>query len=283
MKKSKVTFIAVAVGFALAVVAGVAVYFGSGIGGPQPGDTHTVDLGDGVEMEFVWIPPGEYMRGGRLSPEETEERYGGIVDWYEDKHPRHRVRLTEGFWLGKTPVTQEQYEIVMGKKPSFFDGDDRPVESVSWHDAIKFTEKLSEQAEGTFRLPTEAEWEYACRAGTETEFYFGDDADRLGEYAWYWGNSNSRTHPVGQKRPNAWGLHDMHGNVWEWCADWYGEYPSGTVTDPNGPDSGSLRVLRGGSWINLPNGCLSSRRGRGKPDDRGENSGFRLAQDMERQ
>ncbi len=258
---------------------------------PDPGDTMTVDLGGGVEMDFVWIPPGDYMRGGRLSPEETAERYGGRAEWYEREHPRHRVRLTEGFWMGKTPVTQAQWGAIMNtslqeqRSKADFDygicgeGNNHPMYYVSWNDAVEYAEKLSEQAEGMFRLPTEAEWEYACRAGTETEFYFGDDAGDLGDYAWYRGNSSSRTHPVGQKRPNAWGLHDMHGNVREWCQDWFGEYPSGTVTDPTGPRSGEYRVLRGGSWYGNPRYCRSANRLRGTPGYRINFNGFRVVLD----
>ncbi len=272
-------------------------------------ETMTVDLGGGVEMEFVWIPPGEYMRGSRLSAEELERIYGGEKSLYEREHPRHRVRLTKGFWLGRTPVTQTQWEAVMGTtlraqrdqvNPEWSlwgEGDNYPMYFVSWNEAAEFAEKLSEQTEGTFRLPTEAEWEYACRAGTETEFYFGDDAGRLGEYAWYWRNSgdnpltgewnsaaiaanNCRTRPAGQKTPNAWGLYDMHGNVVEWCADWFGDYPSETLTDPAGPDTGEHRVLRGGAWFDYPRYCRSALRNRDTPGDRSAYYGFRIALDF---
>ena len=152
-------------------------------------------------------------------------------------------------------VTQEQYERVMGKNPSRFKGPQLPVERVSWKAAVSFCTKLSafpeEQAAGrTYRLPTEAEWEYACRAGSTTDFCFGDAEWGLDDYAWYEDNSDHRTHPVGQKRPNAWGLYDMHGNVWEWCADWHDEayYEASPVDDPQGPATGVDRVGRGGSW-----------------------------------
>ena len=165
----------------------------------------------------------------------------------------HKVTLTQPFMLGVHEVTQAQYEQVMGSNPSKFRGPQNPVETVSWNDALDFCQKLSAlpeelKAGRVYRLPTEAEWEYACRAGTTTKYSFGDDESQLGEYAWFVGNAGRETRPVGLKQPNAWGLYDMHGNVWEWCADWYGGYPSGYVTDPTGPQSGSYRVIRGGSW-----------------------------------
>ncbi len=248
--------------------------------GREAGDTMTVDLGGGVEMQFVWIPPGEYMRGSRLSPEETARIYSGGASWYEVEHPRHEVRITWGFWMAKTPVTQEQYERITGENPSHFEGVNRPVESVTWNEAVEYAARLSRQAEGTFRLPTEAEWEYACRAGTETEFYFGDDAHRLGEYAWCFSNQDGGTHPVARKKPNEWGLYDMYGNVWEWCADWLGDYPSGTVTDPTGPDTGERRVLRGGTYSIIAALCRSAYRHSRSPGSRNRYSGFRIVLDF---
>jgi formylglycine-generating enzyme required for sulfatase activity len=206
----------------------------------QPGDPQTVDLGAGVKMEMVWLLPGEFDMG-------SNER--------ENAKPVHRVRLTQGFWMGKYEVTQEQWERVMGNNPSRFKAAHNPVENVSWHDCQKFLKKLNSEVRGRrpggglFRLPTEAEWEYACRAGTTTRFHNGDEERGLGDVAWYRENSGDTTHPVGQKKPNAWGLHDMHGNVWEWCHDRYGGYRAGGVTDPTGPWTGSYRVLRGGSWL----------------------------------
>ena len=192
----------------------------------------THDLGGSVTMKMVLIPAGKFLMG------EGEDR--------------HEVTLSKPFYMGITEVTQAQYEAVMGTNPSYFKGATNPVETVFWNDAAEFCKKLSEKTRQTFRLPTEAEWEYACRAGTQTAFSFGDDPSALGDYAWHnWhkGNSELMTHPVGQKKPNAWGLYDMHGNVWEWCADWIGEYPKGPVTDPSGPATGSgARVLRGGAW-----------------------------------
>ncbi|MDB4353536.1 formylglycine-generating enzyme family protein, partial [bacterium] len=181
------------------------------------------------------------------------------------KRDEHEVKLTKSFMLGIHEVTQTQYERVMGKNPSKFKGANNPVEQVSWEDAVKFCQKLSalpaEKAAGrVYRLPTEAEWEYACRAGTTTTYSFGDDDTELGDYAWFDGNSGKTSHPVGGKKPNAWGLYDMHGNVWEWCQDWHGDYPSGTVTDPTGAESGSHRVYRGGGWYDPAMECRSASR-----------------------
>jgi len=169
----------------------------------------------------------------------------------------HKVTLTKPFLLGQHEVTQEQYEKVMGTNPSKFKGKQNPVEGVSWNDAVEFCRKLSqlseEKAAGyVYRLPTEAEWECACRAETTTKYSFGDSASELGAYGWYDENSEKTTHPVGGKKPNPWGLYDMHGNVFEWCQDWYGDYPSGSVTDPTGAASGSSRVIRGGGWYGDP-------------------------------
>jgi len=176
-------------------------------------------------MKFKLIPAGKFTMGGLL-PIEGDDA--------------HEVTLTKPFKMGVHEVTQAQYEQVMGSNPSKFEGADNPVENVSWLEALEFCRKLSalpaEKAAGNvYRLPTEAEWEYACRAGTTTQFSFGDDDSDLGDYAWYADNSDDKTHPVGSKQPNAWGLYDMHGNVWEWCLDWHGDYPSGAVTDPTGP------------------------------------------------
>jgi formylglycine-generating enzyme required for sulfatase activity len=178
--------------------------------------------------------------------------------------------------VGVTEVTQAQYEAVMGTNPSHFKGATNPVEEVTWNDATEFCKKLSEKTRQAVRLPTEAEWEYACRAGGNTGFSFGDADDRLGDYAWYRANSGDTTHPVAQKKPNAWGLYDMHGNVWEWCADWYGDYPKGAVTDPQGPAAGTARVLRGGGWSSDPTYCRSALRRGSSPGRRSGDFGFRV-------
>ncbi len=233
---------------------------------PKAGQTRSVDLGGGVTLELVWIPPGDFTMG---SPAGEENR--------DDDETQHRVALTKGFWLGKYEVTQAQWKAVMGNNPSHFKGDDLPVEQVSWDDCQAFVKKLNTKGQGTFRLPTEAEWEYACRAGSTTAYCFGDSSSTLSRYGWYSGNSDWKTHSVGGKSANAWGLYDMHGNVWEWCQDWYGDYPSGSVTDPTGPSSGSRRVFRGGSWFDAPRLCRSANRSRSVPGGWHCSLGFRLA------
>jgi formylglycine-generating enzyme required for sulfatase activity len=170
--------------------------------------------------------------------------------------------------MGTTEVTQGQWRKIMGNNPSCFKncGNNCPVEYVSWDNCQEFIRKLNRK-EGTnkYRLPTEAEWEYACRAGSKKRFCFCDSDLRLGDYAWYSNNSSSKTHSVAQKKPNAWGLYDMHGNVWEWCQDGYGKYPLSHVTDPKGPSSGSFRVIRGGSWDDHARYVRSANRNRFNP------------------
>jgi formylglycine-generating enzyme required for sulfatase activity len=231
----------------------------------------TVDLGGGVTMELVLIPAGEFRMG---SPDSDDDA--------DDEKPQHQVRITRRFYLGKYEVTQQQWEPVMGDNPSEFKGPRNPVERVSWDDCQDFLRRLNRKHTSpgaTFRLPTEAEWEYACRAGSTTRWCFGDEEARLGEYAWYNDNSERTTHPVGQKKGNAWALYDMHGNVWEWCADWYeGEYyGSSPSNDPKGPNSGRYRVRRGGSWSGNPRYTRSADRAGLTPDDRNQNYGFRVA------
>jgi formylglycine-generating enzyme required for sulfatase activity len=197
-----------------------------------------------------------------------------------DEKPVTRVTLTRPYWLGKTEVTQRQYETVMGSNPSHFKGESLPVERVSWEEAMEFCRRLSEREEAAGRLPlgyvytlpTEAQWEYGCRAGTT-----GDYAGDLNAMGWYSQNSGNTTRAVAIKQANAWGLYDMHGNVWEWCADWKGDYVGGTVTDPRGASSGTLRVFRGGGWFNGASGCRSALRNKIGPSDRFTLVGFRLA------
>jgi formylglycine-generating enzyme required for sulfatase activity len=226
----------------------------------------TLDLGGGVRLAMIYIRGGSFQMG---SPDDEEGRYS-------DEGPVRRVTL-DGFWMGKYPVTQAQYQAIMGTNPSHFKGDNRPVEQVSWNDAKEFFRKLSQRTGKTFTLPTEAQWEYACRAGTTTRYSFGDDAGRLGEYAWYIGNSDSQTHPVGQKKPNAWGLYDMHGNVWEWCLDdWHGNYNGAPVDGSRwGDGTGSYRVIRGGGWNPSAGYCRSACRLRHAPGIRWHLNGFR--------
>jgi len=231
----------------------------------------TLDLGGGVTMKMVLIPAGKFMMG---SPDSEQGRY-------EDEGPQHEVVITKPFYMGVTEVTQAQYEAVMGKNPSYYRGAANPVDTVSWNDAVEFCKKLSEKTRQTVRLPTEAEWEYACRAGTQTAFSFGDDPSTLGDYAWWAMNSGETPHPVGQKKPNAWGLYDTHGNVWEWCADWWGAYPKGPITDPSGPATASRgsRVARGGSWSFVGSVCFrcAFRSYYLVPSFRNFNLGFRCA------
>jgi len=234
---------------------------------PEVGDTKTLDLPKGVKLELVWIPPGEFMMGSN--------------DGRDEEKPVHRVKLTKGFWMGKYEVTQEQYKAVVGSNPSgykglfgLFGGGRNPVEQVSWDDVVAFCRKVGA------RLPTEAEWEYACRAGTTTKYHSGDAVYDLAQVAWYRDNSDGKTHPVGGKPANAWGLHDMHGNVLEWCADRYGEYPNHEETNPTRAGSVGARVLRGGSWVSDPSICRSDRRGGISPDSRFLNGGFRVVVDF---
>jgi formylglycine-generating enzyme required for sulfatase activity len=217
----------------------------------------------GIEMKL--IPAGSFSMGDA----------SGASD--ENPHP---VTLTRPFYIGVHEVTSAQWERVMGGVPSTWKGADHPVVNVNWGDAMEFCRRLSalpeEKAAGrVYRLPTEAEWEYACRAGTWTRFSFGDDERLLGEYGWFERNSGGATHPVGKKKPNAWGLYDMHGNVWEWCSDWFG--PDGAATDPQGPSVGSNRVRRGGSWLKSALHCRSAYRFGVSPGTRSSDLGFRLA------
>jgi len=213
-------------------------------------------------MEFAQIQPGEFMMG--CSPGD-----GDCNEWWE--LPAHRVRITSGFQIGKHEVTQEQWQAVRGSDPSGHKGATLPVEMVSWDDIQGFLQRLNARNDGfRYRLPTEAEWEYAARAGT-TDRYAG--ATAMGDIAWYGDNSGGTTHPVGQKRPNAWGLYDMLGNVWEWCQDWWADNSSGAVDNPSGPSSGQYRVVRGGAWNYGAGRARVSSRDRGVPEYRATTSG----------
>ena len=227
-----------------------------------------------IGMRFVLIPAGEFVMGAPSN----EQGSGG------DERPRHRVRITKPFYMGVTEVTQAQWKAVMGYNRSHFKGQNLPVEMVSWYGALDFCRKLTEMERKAgrlsdceeYRLPTEAEWEYACRAGTKTAYSFGDSANDLIDYAWFAKNSLNRTHPVGRKKPNPWGLYDMYGNVLEWCQDWYGEYPAVVQEDPKGPPDGNYRVVRGGCWYLDKWSCRSASRGRSMPGLAGFNNGFRV-------
>ena len=227
----------------------------------EVGESWTNSLG----MEFMWIPAGRFLMG---SPKDEEGRDADEL--------QHEVRISEGFWMGRYEVTQGEWEAVTGANPSFFKdcGPSCPVDRVSWFDMDEFIKRLNGRESGKgyrYRPPTEAEWEYAARAGTT-----GARHGELGSIAWHQDNSGLETHPVGRKRANAWGLHDMLGNVWEWTGDWYGRYPSGSVTDPQGPSTGSDRVGRGGGWSSGAGGVRSANRGNSSPGFRSLILGFRL-------
>jgi len=228
---------------------------------------------------MVWIPAGEFIMGSPL------DEAGRDMD--EGRTPTRMV-IPQGFWMGKCEVTQGEFQAVMGTNPSNARGDTNcPVEKVSWYDAMQYCVKRTQQEKlagklpdgYVYRLPTEAEWEYACRAGTTTRYCYGDDKGeyRLGEYAWFIRNGNSMTHPVGTLKPNAWGLHDMHGNVWEWCLDRsWSMLPGGTVTNMAIAAEGSLRVARGGSWLYEGKACRSANRDDYSPSNRCSDVGFRV-------
>jgi len=234
---------------------------------------------DSINMKFVKIPAGSFMMG---SPSDEPGRY-------DDETPQHSVTISKPFYMQTTEVTQGQWKAIMGSNPSYFSncGDNCPVENVSWNDIQDFIKKLNQEGEDTYRLPTEAEWEYAARGGTTTLFSFGnclstDQANYYGELRLFLsdcpkGEYRQKTVSAGSFSPNAWGLYNMHGNVREWCQDWYAEnYPSGAVTDPTGPPSGSHRVLRGGGWLNANEDCRSAYRYANPPDVRHKSFGFRL-------
>lgn len=231
-------------------------------------------------MIFSPIPAGTFLMGGKVIATDS-------LDKFEFTELTRQVTITHAFYLGAFEVTQQQYAMVMdGANPSHFRANIHPVETVSYAEATTFCQRLSERpdekaAGRTYRLPTEAEWEYACRCGTTTVFSFGDDERRLGDYAWYQDNASGTTHPVGQKQPNLWGLYDMHGNVWEWCHDWFAESRSPTVpsTDPQGPATPSVsnhRVLRGGSWNFSAADGRSAYRGHGAATNKLNFLGFRV-------
>ena len=222
-------------------------------------------VGGVVKFKMVYVEGGTFMMGA------TAEQG---VDAYKDEKPVHQVTLN-GYYIGETVVTQALWKAVMGNNPSHFKGDDRPVENVTWDDTQDFLRKLSSRTGRTFRLPTEAEWEYAARGGKSRGYEYSGSND-IDAVAWYDDNSNRQTHPVRQKRPNELGLYDMSGNVWEWCSDWYGDYSGNAQTNPQGPSSGSNRVYRGGSWCNRARRCRVSDRGSGAPADRDYGLGFRL-------
>lgn len=235
---------------------------------PTPGPPITNSIG----MEFVNIPAGEFDMGS--PPNETNRYY--------DESPIHHVKIAYAFYLGKYEVTQKQWREVMGYNPSFSKGDNLPVENVSWYDAQEFIKKLNEKENTSkYRLPSEAEWEYAARAGTTTAYFFGNDESMLGEYAWYEGNSKAQTHEVGKKKPNPWGLYDMYGNVFEWVQDMYHNSYDGAPTDGRAWEvAGSIRVFRGGSLFSVDNQLRSAKRRYFDPDSHFPLFGLRIVRDV---
>ncbi len=232
--------------------------------------------GGAAGPEMIILAAGNFLMG---SPQTERGRY-------EAEGPQHSVTISRPFALSTHEITFAEYDTfaeATGRqlpKDRGWGRGKRPVINVSWEDAMAYAVWLSEQTGQQYRLPTEAEWEYAGRAGRATMYSFGDDASQLQEYAWYLENSKNKTQPVGQKKPNAWGLYDMHGNVWEWVQDWYGEYSSNSVVDPNGPDNGARRVIRGGGWSFVARSCRSAVRGSRSPNDRRGFLGFRLARSV---
>jgi formylglycine-generating enzyme required for sulfatase activity len=236
------------------------------------------EIANSIGMKLVLIPKGTFIMG---SPESEEGR--------QENESQHEVTISNDYYLGAYEVTQTQYQTVTGNNPSCYQGAlvgnqdaDLPVENVSLDDAVEFCKKLSElpeekKAGRVYHLPTEAQWEYACRAGSKTIYSFDDEEGLLPKYGWFKRTSSQRTHTVGLLEPNAWGLYDMHGNVWEWCSDWYGEYPKGAVSDPTGPTMGTDRVNRGGCWLYPATNCRSASRNWAKSSYRDGLLGFRVA------
>ena len=244
--------------------------------------------------QMVKCHPGSFMMGS-VAPAGI---LGKILDFFgcakksgqQGNEIKHLVRINKDFYIAKYPVTQIQYKTVMGDNPSDSEGDNKPVDVVNWFMAKEFCDKLNELTKSIrptdyrFDLPTEAQWEYACRAGTTTSLNSGKDINNksyicsnLNEVGWYRYNSDGKTHPVGLKKPNAWGIYDMHGNVWEWCRDWYGDYPSDFCNDPEGPSKGSCRVVRGGNYYVNTFDCTSGFREYLDPNEVMAGYGFRLA------
>lgn len=222
---------------------------------------------NGVTFKMIYVEGGTFQMGA--TPEQGSEAFS-----YEK--PVHSVTLS-CYHIGETPVTQALWEAVMGSNPSKFKGDNLPVETVSWNDCQEFIQKLNQLTGKKFRLPTEAEWEYAARGGKHHSPYKYAGSNSIYEVAWYDDNSGFGTYPVKTKKPNALGIYDMSGNVWEWCQDWYGAYSGSAQTDPKGPASGSYRVPRGGSWCSSAGYCRVSTRNSSHPDDRNSIYGFRLS------
>ena len=224
----------------------------------------------GLGMQFVYVAPGTFQMGSNN---------GGA-----DEKPVHAVTISKGYWIGKYEVTQDEYQAIIGSNPSTSIGGRKPVQNVRWNDAVSFCQKLTERERAAgrlpsgyeYQLPTEAQWEFAARGGSASKSYMYSGGDNLDSVGWYEPNSSSVTHEVGTKSPNEKGIHDMSGNVWEWCRDWKGEYSGDSVVDPAGPASGSDRVRRGGCWRNIPAYCRVAGRYGSSPDSGGARLGFRV-------
>ena len=230
-------------------------------------DVITIPVKDGICIEMVKVEAGTFMMGA------TSE----MKNPYDDEKPVHQVTLTNDYYMGKYEVTQALWQVVMGKNPSYFKGDNLPVNYVRWKDCQRFISKLNSMTGRKFRLPTEAEWEYAARGGKKSRGYQYSGSSNISDVAWYDGNSGDKTHPVGTKQANELGIYDMTGNVLEWCQDWYGSYYSSSQTNPTGSDSGSARVSRGGGWNCNASYCRLSVRFYYTPDFRLDILGLRLA------
>ena len=232
-------------------------------GGSENETKNKVYTVNGVSFRMIYVKGGTFQMGSNDEP------------WV---NPVRQVTLSD-YYIGETEVSQELWTAVMGSNPSYYTGNmQRPVERVSWHDCQTFISKLNELTGKIFRLPTEAQWEYAARGGNKSEGYIYSGSNTIDDVAWYTSNSSSTTHAVKTKSPNELGIYDMSGNVWEWCSDWWGEYTATVQTDQEGPETGSRRVVRGGCWNNSASGCRVTNRGRGIPTSSGNVVGFRLSQ-----
>ena len=235
-------------------------------GASSSGNTITIPVKDGISIDMVRVEAGTFTMGATAEME----------DPYDDEKPTHQVTLTNDYYIGKYEVTQALWKAVMGKKPSKFKGDNLPVENVSWDDCQEFISQLNRITGKTFRLPTEAEWEYAARGGKKSRGYQYSGSNDISDVAWYDGNSGNKTHAVGSKQANELGIYDMSGNVWEWCQDWHGSYSSSSQTNPTGVKSGSYRVIRGEGWFNGARICRSSYRDGRLPYASSRDQGLRL-------
>ncbi len=255
-------------------IASVFALFAIAYGADRPENAVRKTITNTLGMKLVWIEPGKFVMG---SGEQEKGRE-------EDESPKHKVVLTKGFYLASTEVTQQQWEKLMGPGPwasnrNIAKGEKLPAVLMTWVEAVAFCHKLSEKEGRKYRLPTEAEWEYACRAKTSTWFYWGNKYDE--RYAWSSKNGERSMHEVAARLPNAWGLFDMGGNVWEWCSDWHGQYPTNEVTDPNGPATGEKRVIRSGSYSNSSWDCRSAERGFVPPNARAGIIGLRVVREAD--